>query len=229
MRIAEFLSTLEQHPTLNPRLWDDDDQLLPEVKEKLMAIADRFLEFIDLDLEPEDVVIVGAQTGFNYTRHSDLDLHLIFDYGKIKCDQEVEELLDTKRLLFKQQHSIKIRGIPVEPGAEDQANPTVSAAYSVMNSQWLRRQTTTPVAFDEKAVAHWATKWEKIIKAVLKQNDAKTAEKILKMIRKYRKIGLKQHGEFGTENLVYKHLRNLTLIKQLEQMINDHEDSALGI
>ena len=47
-----------------------------------------------------DIIITGGQTGKYYTSQSDLDLHLITDYRQIDCDQELEELFDTKRMLY---------------------------------------------------------------------------------------------------------------------------------
>ena len=41
------------HNRLNPKIWGRDEQLLPEVREKLLAIADNFREFLgvgDLDV-----------------------------------------------------------------------------------------------------------------------------------------------------------------------------------
>jgi hypothetical protein len=103
MRMIEFIKGYDNHDQLNPKIWDGE-QLRPEVKIKLLQIAEKFREFIDIDVPVIDVQITGGQVTYHYTEHSDLDLHLIIDYSKIKCDQEVAELLDTKRLLFKQRH-----------------------------------------------------------------------------------------------------------------------------
>ena len=37
------------HTHLNPRIWGPDEHLLPEVREKLLAIAADFKEFLGLD------------------------------------------------------------------------------------------------------------------------------------------------------------------------------------
>jgi hypothetical protein len=50
------------------------------------------------------------------------------------------------------------------------------------------------------------------------------AQKVLKLLRKYRKTGLKQTGEYGVENLVYKTLRNTGTLEQLVKYV----DQAVG-
>lgn len=228
MRILEFIKGYEEHDQLNPKLWDGD-QLRPEVKSKLLRIADKFREFIDLDVPVIDVHITGGQVTYHYTEKSDLDLHLIIDYSKVKCDREVEELLDAKRLLFKEKFHININGIPVEPGTEDQNRPTVSSAWSLTTDSWIREPKNYSGKIDAEEVEKQSLQWQKIIRSVLNQNDPETAQKVLKLLRKYRKIGLKQTGEYGVENLVYKTLRNTGTLDQLVKYVERSVGSDLSI
>lgn len=228
MRMIEFVKGYEEHNTLNPKLWQDG-KLRPDVKIKLLQIAEKFKEFIELDVPIIDVQITGGQVTFHYTEMSDLDLHLILDYDKIECDQEVEELLDTKRLLFKQIHEISILGIPVEPGTEDVNRPTVSSAYSLKTNSWIREPKNHSGEINSKDVEEQYRYWQKIIDTVLRQNDPIMAQKVLKLLRKYRKTGLKQTGEYGVENLVYKTLRNNKLIEKLASYLNQELDQSLSI
>jgi hypothetical protein len=221
--MIEFTKGYEEHDQLNPKLWDGD-QLRPEVKIKLLQIADKFREFVDLDIPVLDIHITGGQVTYHYTEQSDLDLHLIIDYDKINCDQEVEELLDTKRLLFKEKFQINIRGIPVEPGTEDQNRPTVSSAWSLKTDSWIREPKNYSGKIDAEEIEKQSLYWQKIIRSVLNQNDQKLAQKVLKLLRKYRKLGLKHSGEYGVENLVYKTLRNTGTLGQLVQYV---EKSAI--
>jgi hypothetical protein len=55
------------------------------------------------------------------------------------------------------------------------------------------------------------------------------AQKVLKLLRKYRKIGLKQTGEYGIENLVYKSLRNSKSLEKLVSYIDQTFDKNLSI
>jgi hypothetical protein len=226
--MIEFTKGYEEHDRLNPKLWDGI-QLRPEVKVKLLQIAEKFREFIDIDVPVIDVQITGGQVTYHYTEQSDLDLHLIIDYGKIQCDQEVEELLDTKRLLFKEKFQINIRGIPVEPGTEDQTRPTVSSAWSLKTNSWIREPKNYSGKIDRKSIEKQYEYWDNLIRYVLNQNDFEMAQKVLKLLRKYRKIGLKQTGEYGIENLVYKSLRNSKSLEKLVSYIDQTFDKNLSI
>lgn len=228
MRIIEFIQGYQRHDQLNPKLWQGD-QLDPRVKESLVKIARAFEEFIDLEVPVADILITGGQVSYHYTEQSDLDLHLVIDYDRVECDQEVQELLDSKRLLFKQQHQITIRGIPVEPGTEDLNNPSVSAAYSIVKDRWIRQPKNHSDRIDDESVEKQSLQWVKIIRSVLGQNDPETAKKCLKLLRKYRKIGLKNSGEYGVENLVYKTLRNQGLVQKLADRVNQNLDQQLSV
>jgi hypothetical protein len=66
------------HRRLNPRIWGQDEQLLPEVRDKLLAIAADFQEFLGVeDLDIRDITISGSNAAYSYTKNSDIDLHLI--------------------------------------------------------------------------------------------------------------------------------------------------------
>ena len=226
--MIEFTKGYEEHDQLNSKLWDGN-QLRPEVKIKLLQIADKFREFIDLDIPVLDIHITGGQVTYHYTDQSDLDLHLIVDYSKIQCDQEVEELLDTKRLLFKEKFQINIRGIPVEPGTEDINRPTVSSAWSLKTDSWIREPKNYSGKIDHENVKTQYKYWDKLIGSVLEQNDLKSAQKVLKLLRKYRKSGLKHSGEYGVENLVYKSLRNSRVLAKLVNFIDSGDTRDLSI
>ena len=56
------------HNRLNPKIWGRDEQLLPEVREKLLAIADNFREFLGVgDLDVRDITISGSNAAYSYT------------------------------------------------------------------------------------------------------------------------------------------------------------------
>ena len=66
------------HRRLNPKIWGRDEHLLPEVREKLLAIAADFQEFLGVeDLNVQDITISGSNAAYSYTKNSDIDLHLV--------------------------------------------------------------------------------------------------------------------------------------------------------
>jgi hypothetical protein len=231
MFFEEFKTLAPVHNELNPKLWAQDDHLLPEVKHKLTEIAQDFYRYVDIDFPVLDIVITGSNCNYNYTRASDLDLHLITDYSKLQCDREAEELFDSKRLLYEREYDIRIRGIPVTLYVEDLHNQRVSAGvYSVKSDQWLERPQRIRARFDLAKVEKQMNMWRKLIKQAIKSDNLEVARKTLKLLRQFRKEGLKQpQGEFSTANLVYKGLRNDTSLAQLSDLVDRLHSQHLSI
>ena len=109
---------VEKHDELNPKLFGDDRKLKPEVREKLMEIADDFkskLEEDEIKFKLKDVKIVGSNCSYNYNKDSDLDLHLVADTKSLKCPDDLYPLLySAYRTIWNKNHDVDIYGIPVE-------------------------------------------------------------------------------------------------------------------
>lgn len=109
---------IEKHDTLNPLLFDENDELKPEIKEAIEKIVNQFVEDLKTDgvkIEVKDVILVGSNVSYNYTKDSDLDIHIIVDKDNLDCDPEVYNLLyGAYRSLFNKNYDITIKGIPVE-------------------------------------------------------------------------------------------------------------------
>ena len=228
MRILELDLGFEQHNELNPLLWQGEE-LQPEVKMALLRIARDFVEYVEVPFKVEDLVLTGSQLGYYYTKHSDLDLHIIVDFDTVDCDREAAELFDTKRLLYKKQYDISIHGVPVEVYIEDSNFPAVSATYSLGDGGWRVKPDSQPQEIDTEEIVRMSKIWQTVIGKAIESNDLETGRKVLKMLRNYRKLGLKQTGEYGIENLVYKTLRNSKIIEKLMKLIGDLHDQSLSI
>jgi ribosomal protein L35AE/L33A len=228
MRILELDLGFEQHNELNPLLWQGEE-LRPEVKMALLKIAKDFVEYVEVPFKVEDLVLTGSQLGYYYTKHSDLDLHIIVDFNTVDCDREAAELFDTKRLLYKKQYDISIHGVPVEVYIEDSNFPAVSATYSLGSGGWRVKPDSQPEEIDREEIIRMSKIWSTVIGKAIESNDLETGRKTIKMLRNYRKLGLKQTGEYGIENLVYKTLRNSKIIEKLMKMIGDLHDQSLSI
>jgi hypothetical protein len=228
MHILELDLGFEQHNELNPLLWQGEE-LRPEVKMALLKIAKDFVEYVEVPFEVKDLVLTGSQLGYYYTKHSDLDLHIIVDFNTVDCDREAAELFDTKRLLYKKQYDISIRGVPVEVYIEDSNFPAVSATYSLGDGGWRVKPDNQPQEIDTEEIVRMSKIWRTVIGKAIESNDLETGRKVLKMLRNYRKLGLKQTGEYGIENLVYKTLRNSKIIEKLMKLIGDLHDQSLSI
>ena len=175
-------------------------------------------------------MVAGSNAAYTYTEHSDLDLHLIANFDSVKCDREAAELFDTKRLLYKNDYAVKIRGIPVELYVEDSRYPAVSASYSLITDHWIRKPEKDIPPHDLAAVEELADIWRSLIKQAMKTGNLEACRISLGLLRRYRKLGLKNPaGEYSVENLVYKSLRNDSTIKGIVTLINRLHDQELSI
>ena len=229
MNFNEFAPPVERNTVLNPKIWDSN-RMKSEVRGALLRIAEDFKTFLDVPVEVLDVVITGGNANYNYTAKSDIDLHLIADFSQVSCDREVEELFDTKRLLYKRDHEIEITGIPVELYVEDHAQPAVSAGvYSVLHGRWLKEPNADQPNYDQQEVERMVKIWHSVIQHATQTGDLQTCRNAVKLLRTYRKKGLAHNGEFSIPNLVYKSLRNDDTIKGITVLIDRLHDQSLSL
>ena len=224
----EFADPIELHPTLNPKLWDGE-HLNPDVKKALMRIARDFKQYIGVPFRVVDVQVAGGNANYTYTEFSDLDLHLIADFTSVQCDREAAELFDSKRLLYKSQYDVNVNGVPVELYVEDLDHPAVSSSYSIVQNKWIRAPKKEVAEIDREELARMTSIWHTVIQHAIKTADRQNLSSVLKLLRKYRKLGLAQSGEFGTPNLVYKSLRNDDTIKGLTKLLDRLHSQELSI
>lgn len=109
---------IEKHNTLNPLLWNADGTLKEEVHDKIIEIANDFIDNLKQDgikFDLKDIRIVGSNCSYNYTKDSDLDVHLIADSSSLNCPDELYPLLySSYRSIFNKNLDIDFYGIPVE-------------------------------------------------------------------------------------------------------------------
>lgn len=216
------------HEQLNKKLWNGLE-LKPEVKEKLNEIAEAFKEYLDI---PEDAIlderITGSSASYNYTEYSDLDLHLIIDYEKVHEDCPlVEGYLWSYKSQFNANHDISIYGIPVEVYAEDSKQEAISnGVYSLMEDRWLKEPKKIPPTDNDEDVQ---AKYQELKDAIDKCDDSEVANQLLDKIYTMRKSGLAEVGEFSTENMAFKLLRNDGSIDKLKKLKKEKVDKQLSL
>jgi len=216
------------HNRLNPGLWDANEHLRPEVQAKLLEIAEYFQEFLGLDnLKVKDITISGSNAAYSYTKHSDIDLHLVVD---IPPDPVYRELFNAKKYEFNDSHDIRIRGADVELYVQDAAETPVSLGeYSIKNNEWIQVPRRKRAAIDQNLVRHKYEDLRERIKSALAADDADRIGSLIAKIKTMRQAGLDAHGEFGPENLAFKMLRTQGLIEQLYTARANAKDRELSL
>lgn len=216
------------HTDLNPVLWEHG-HLKKDVHIALLKIAKAYYKFLGIDTPIIDVVISGSQANYNYSKHSDIDLHLIVDYGTVQCDMAVDELFKTKRDLWREEHNIDIYNIPVELYAEDVRKPAVSSAYSILKNTWIKSPEHITRKPNIKQIQRLCLAWMIFITTRLATKDIEQIVQAKDVLWEYRKTGLAKEGEFGTPNLVFKTLRNSGVTEMLLTAIGHLRDEELSL
>lgn len=224
---------------LNPKLWDRFQekriggniryQLKPEVLSKLREIAKAFIEFLDIPKEAvKDIRLLGSSANYNYTKYSDIDLHLVIDFNKVhKNCPVVAGYLLAQKAVFNKDHDITIYGIPVELYAESTNDNTASnGIFSIQNNKWVKEPSEPQVHVNDLAVRAKYEELEKAIEMTGSQDDAK---ELIDKIYVLRKAGLEKGGEFSVENIVFKKLRDHGLIQKLKEQVKHAFDQELSL
>lgn len=211
---------------LNPKIWDGD-MLDPQVAEKLKQIAEAFVEFVGIDLDIVDLTITGSNANYTWTAHSDLDLHVIV--SGIPSDND-RELYNAKKTLWGDQHDITVKGLPVEcyvQGEDEKHHST--GVYSLLNSTWVVEPKKIKPSVDDAAVEAKKDAVLHDIEVALLSKELNKIRAVKDKITQMRKAGLERAGEWSTENLVFKIIRNLGLIDQIAEKIRELEDQELSL
>jgi predicted nucleotidyltransferase len=236
MTFADLLNTFKVQPDLNRKFWTTDDTLDPAIRKALLRIAKEFYDSIELKNKPKikDIVFTGSLANYNYSDFSDVDLHLLFDFG---TDEVLPQVFLLAKSKWNDKHDIKIKGYDVEVYAEDENSPHVATGlYSVLRNKWIKEpERTTPVV----DVDDVRTKVQNIIgiyNELLKQFHAGNIEGLTTKIEKFRdklgkfrQGGLQQGGEFSTENLAFKVLRRMGYMDKIVTLQNAVMDKHLSV
>jgi murein DD-endopeptidase MepM/ murein hydrolase activator NlpD/pyrimidine deaminase RibD-like protein len=216
------------HQRLNPRLWGSDEHLLPDVRDKLLAIASNFQEFLGVDdLNIKDITISGSNAAYSYTRHSDIDLHLVVD---MPDDPVYQELFNAKKYQYNAEHDIKIAGVPVELYVQPSDQKHVSQGiYSVKNGDWVQVPQQRRASIDDSCVQHKTADLDARIHSAIKSGNADAVNQLWDKIKTMRQTGLEKNGEFGCENITFKLLRNMGCIGQLKDAKTAIQDRELSL
>ena len=237
MTFDDLIKTFKVQPDLNRQFWTSENKLNPTIRKALLRIAKEFYDSIELENKPKikDIVFTGSLANYNYSDYSDVDLHLLFDFGKDK------ELLSQFFLLAKSKwndkHDITIKGYDVEVYAEDEKSPHVSTGlYSVMKDKWLKEPKKETPVFDELDVKTKVNYFVGMVKQLFQQYqegkleglDIKI-EKLRDKLSKFRQSGLQLGGEFSTENIAFKLLRRAGYMDKLAKLQDVVVDKQLSV
>tara|TARA_Y100000310_G_C20606560_1_gene775787 strand:+ start:565 stop:1278 length:714 start_codon:yes stop_codon:yes gene_type:complete len=233
--MSNILDDFQIRSELNPKLWQDD-KLKPEVRTRLLKIALGFMKNLEPEPSLEDITFTGSLANYNYSKHSDIDLHIILDFSTIDENENlVRDFLLARKSLWNDTHEIKIRGAEVEIYAENIGDPHHSTGiYSVLNDEWIKK----PVPSKPETIIDFYAVMQKadnLIEQIDYLISLPMSQKIKKIdvlkakIKRMRQCGLETGGEYSVENLAFKVLRNEGHIARLWSASIKAKDHMLSL
>ena len=224
----QLTEAVEKHERLNSKLFTKDEVLRETVRKKMLEIVDEFLNNLkeqNIDIKVDDILLVGSNANYNYTKDSDIDLHIIANTKNMKYETEIADALySAYRTLFNKNLDINIYDIPLELYVETEATPRNSnGIYSVKKDKWEKKPVQEEIPeYDTEALNKLVDTWEKKCSDLLdkiaadKLDDEKRVVKLIEDIyEKLRKTGVAK-SEYAVENLAFKELRNKGYLDKLK-------------
>ena len=252
------LSSFELKKELHPKFWKDK-KLDSRIRLKLLDVADKFIDTLDVDEEPDDIVITGSLANYNWDEGaSDIDLHVMMNFKKIDDDVEfLKDYFDAKKKIWNEQHEdISIYGFPVEVYVQDTEEEHKSnGVYSIEKNKWVKEPSLEKLDTDEldddeakEKIAEYQNRidelevrLEKLVSAAQASGESKPAEmdieKLLEdtdalyeEIRDIRRSALKKaESEINTGNIIFKALRRNGYMEKLINIKTHCFDLSLSL
>jgi len=221
---------------LNQDIWDND-VLKDEVKEKLLAIAEEFVEFINVELDMgdiEDIIFTGSLANYNYTKFSDIDLHILFDFSKFDENEKLtKEYLMSKKYIWNTIHNITIKGYEVELYPQDSSEVHHSTGiYSIMGNEWIKKPLLPKDVWSKVNTEDIKKKYGEIsstIERMEEHPDINEIDELKRKIKRMRSGGLERGGEYSIENLTFKVLRRTGYLNRLFKLRREEYDKSFSL
>jgi predicted nucleotidyltransferase len=239
--VEALTEAVEKHDKLNSKLFTKEELLKDNVRDKMLEIVDEFLADLkeqDIKVKVDDILLIGSNASYNYTKDSDIDLHILTNAKAAKYEPEVAAALySAYRSLFNKNLDIEFFGIPLEIFVETEDSSRVSnGVYSVKKNKWVKKPVQEEIPdYDTKALDKLVNEWESKCKKLIddiKADKLDDEKKVVKMLEdiydKLRKKGISK-GEYSVENLAFKELRNKGYLDQLKDFRNELVSKRLSL
>ena len=243
MDTSEIIKSFKPKKELNPKIWVKEGNsyvLNSEVREKLLETANIFIDSLDVDVIVTDIIMIGSIANYNWSKYSDIDLHIVVNYNQFNKNSEdlYVEFFDLKKIVFNQKHNISLYGYDVECFVQDEKTEAFSSGvYSILYDMWANKPKETNLkSIDFELLKERANQWMRIIDGVVDNIDDENPDEIKNIVKKYkeklkkfRNCGLEKNGEMSFENLVFKLLRRSGYIEKLYNVPTEIIDKKLSM
>jgi len=242
--LRSILTSFKIKDELNPKFWEKVGNsyiLTDKVRNRLLEIANDFIESLEVDVVISDIVMTGSLANYNWSDYSDVDIHLMVDYDQFNEKEKdlYDDLFYLKKSIYNKNHDITIYGYDVELYIEDDSvieKPKDIGIYSILLNEFRVKPKKEDMEINYSRIQSKAKKWMKIIDGVVENTedgDIESAKKLIKKysdkLNKYRVCGLQKGGEYSDENLVFKVLRRNGYLEKIRSLKNKLIDKKLSL
>jgi len=228
----DVLNSFKIKDSLNKEIWSDD-KLNPKVKTKLLQIAKGFIKDLELpkEIKIKDIIFTGSLANYNWSKFSDIDLHIVIDFNQFDADPNIiNDLFYAQKSIWNQQHDITVFDYPVELYVQNINDKLFAeAVYSIPRDKWIKKPKKETFTVNKQAIKNDAEKYIDYLKDIrqdYKDKDYQSVidktDKIKAKIKNMRQAGLEKGGEYSKENLVFKILRRTSFM----DILNDFKIKA---
>ena len=202
-------------------------KLDPKVRRRLLKIAQDVAQNLEISEFIDDIIITGSIAAYNWHNLSDIDLHILLDFGKVDKNRGlVKKYLDSQKTLWNKNHDIMINDHEVEIYFQETDEPhEASGIYSVMMGSWIKKPAKEKVEMDVVAAEKKADTINNEIETLQNLFAKKKyrlvyglSEKLKGKIKIMRQSGLDKEGIYSPENLAFKILRNNGILEILSTL-----------
>ena len=226
---------IEKHDTLNPKLWDENNELKPEVRNKIEEIVQKFddnLKENDVELDVKDITIIGSNANYNYSPDSDVDIHIIADTS-VYPDQEdlAMKVYLAYKSLFNNKYDPTLNGIEAEIYVEpDEVHANSNGVYSLKDG-WLKEPEQVDVPeIDPNHVQELIQPFEDRYNELINSDPSVSdVDKLIDDIYLQRQQSILKDGEFGDGNICFKEFRNRGYLQNLRDLKVELENKEMSL
>lgn len=243
-----MLNTLLPQKELNPDFWPNgvEGKIAPDIRYNLLKTAKSFQQSWDLSevgldkkLKLVDCHFTGSLANFNWSKYSDIDLHIKVDFSDIDAEylEAVKGYLLAQKNIYNLSHKITIKGFEVEVYPEDINLNTVSTGiYSLFKDEWVIEPKYHEVSPNQEYILRKTQNIIGLVDYLVSLENKIPAEQsvhhldyLTKKLKKMRQSGLSKDGEFAEDNLVFKLLRRLGYLDKIWDLKNLDIDKSLTL
>lgn len=227
------LKSFEKKDDLNRKIWASDNKLKKVIRKHLASIAKDFIDELEMGIKIDDIVFVGSLAGYNWSKYSDVDLHIMVDFDTLSeygNPDTLKKLFDMKKNEWNRKHEVLIYGYPVEIYVQEKHEENASnGIYSVKYDKWIKIPSSDNYELNKELIKTQASQYiniidkiEELTNRLLTKRQCKIlweeSDKLNDEIIQGRRNAIAEEGEYAPGNIVFKVLRRCGYIGKLKDI-----------